>query len=752
MNKTSFKILLMFFITLYAIIQTTCKKLEKPMLVATGEITSILYNSAEASGQVIDLGESAIQCGHCYGTSSNVSISGSKTQIDAPPVGGFTSQLSNLEAGTKYYIKAYLSNGTETVYGKEISFTTISASIPNILSSDITSITDTSARSGGNIKDDGGASITGRGVCWSTSTNPTTADYKTEDGPGTGNFTSSITGLSANTTYYLRAYAVNSVGPAYGNELSFTTTSGPLFPPTAATAAATSVTNTTATLNGAVNANGSSTIVTFEYGTTNLYGYIATAMQSPADGANTTAVHVVLTGLTAGTLYHFRIKAVSSVGTTYSDELSFTTQQLPESNTNLATQVSHSTATLNATINATNLSTTVIFEYGTTPAYGTTVTASPNPVIGGNTTGVIANITGLECNNTYYFRVSASNSSGTVFGDQLSFSTTQCLTVPSVTTTSISNITASSVQGGGFVTDDGGAIVTEKGLCWSTNPDPTVPSINSTNAGSEKGSFSSSISGLNRLTLYYLRAYATNSEGTGYGEVISFKTLWDNSTFSDLDGNIYNTVQIGDQIWMAENLMVTRFPNGNPISLVSSAATWDAFTYTGADKAYCYYDNSATNLNTYGALYTWAAAMNGKASSDNNPSNVQGVCPTGWHLPSDSEWKELETALGMSPSVLDDFGNRGTDEGSKLKEAGTAHWSAPNTGANNQSGFTAIPGGQRTSTGAFAGDNNGAYFWSSTLSSTQFVINRNLSWGATTVNRSTSASILYGLSVRCVKD
>jgi uncharacterized protein (TIGR02145 family) len=119
------------------------------------------------------------------------------------------------------------------------------------------------------------------------------------------------------------------------------------------------------------------------------------------------------------------------------------------------------------------------------------------------------------------------------------------------------------------------------------------------------------------------------------------------------------------------------------------------------NKAYCWYNNSATYMDTYGGLYTWAAAMNGATTSDTNPSNVQGVCPEGWHLPSDFEWKELEIHLGMSQADADSRGYRGIDVGGMLKEPGISYWESPNTGATNQSGFTAIPGGIRDENGNF---------------------------------------------------
>jgi hypothetical protein len=134
--------------------------------------------------------------------------------------------LTNLEPGTKYYIKAYISDVNGTKYGNEISFSTPSISVPAITTTSVSSIKATTASSGGNINSDGGAPIKERGVCWYTTSNPTISNSKTSDGTGTGPFTSSISGLTANSTYYLRAYAINNMGTGYGNEISFTTSAG----------------------------------------------------------------------------------------------------------------------------------------------------------------------------------------------------------------------------------------------------------------------------------------------------------------------------------------------------------------------------------------------------------------------------------------------------------------------------------------------------------------------------------------------
>lgn len=219
-------------------------------------------------------------------------------------------------------------------------------------------------------------------------------------------------------------------------------------------------------------------------------------------------------------------------------------------------------------------------------------------------------------------------------------------------------------------------------------------------------------------------------------------------TVTDVDGNTYKTVIIGDQVWMGENLKAVHYADGEAIPCVESNKAWD--TLSAQQKVYCYYDNNDENENIYGALYTWAAATNDQNSPD-SPSGIQGVCPDGWHMPSDEEWKQLEIYLGMTRSEADRTGDRGIDEGGKLKEIFTAHWESPNLGATNMSGFTALPGGIRVRIGEFTGLSNTCGFWTTTESGNFNAYARRLHSDNATIHRSMYDKT-YGYSVRCVKD
>jgi hypothetical protein len=195
--------------------------IQLPVLITT-PVSNIRPISANSGGIiVIDGGSPVAARGVCWNTSENPTIANSNT-IDGYGIGVFTSSITGLTLGNTYYVRAYATNSAGTTYGNEISFTA-NPGLATLSTTAITSIAATKAYSGGNVSDDGGASVTERGVCWSTSENPTISDNKTIDGSGAGSFSSSLTKLAANTTYYVLAYATNAAGTAYGNELSFTT-------------------------------------------------------------------------------------------------------------------------------------------------------------------------------------------------------------------------------------------------------------------------------------------------------------------------------------------------------------------------------------------------------------------------------------------------------------------------------------------------------------------------------------------------
>ena len=232
-------------------------------------------------------------------------------------------------------------------------------------------------------------------------------------------------------------------------------------------------------------------------------------------------------------------------------------------------------------------------------------------------------------------------------------------------------------------------------------------------------------------------------------------TMYAGGYVEDIDGNRYNTVKIGSQVWMAENLKVTHYPDGTEIPLIEDYNSWGDLENNDTDDAYCWYNNDITNKDTYGALYTYAAAIGDNWQKDISES--QGVCPDGWHLPTDNEWKELEIYLGMSQAEVDKEAIRGGNEGSRLAD-GKELWRNGLLIQNEDfgiSGFKALPAGGRavdTASGNFGGEGVHTVWWTATNYFIEQAYGRNIYYGQSTINRFKDYYKCYGLSVRCVKD
>ena len=318
---------------------------------------------------------------------------------------------------------------------------------------------------------------------------------------------------------------------------------------------------------------------------------------------------------------------------------------------------------------------------------------------------------------------------------------------PVVTTLPPTDVTQTTATINGEVTSDGGAAITERGFYWSetnTNPGPTTGGTKVTVSGTT-GNFNRNLSGLKSKTTYYYRAFATNAQGISTGIVLSFTTNkeqgGETGTLTDSrDNKTYNTVKIGDQVWMAENLAY--LPAVNPAS--SGSRTGKHYYVSGYNGTDVNAANATDNYKTYGVLYNWPAALT--------------ACPSGWHLPSDSEWTQLENYLSDNGYNYDGTIGGGSKKFAKSMAATTLWNTSSATGAignnlsaNNSSGFSGLPGGGRSGSGNFDHVGDFGYWWSAAKGSISYAWNRYLYYGSSTMYRY-GGSKEYGFSVRCVRD
>ena len=569
--------------------------------------------------------------------------------------GKYTAQLTDLQDNTTYYIRYAVSNKYSSVVTTEVkAFTTDkqptsdpsnpsdpAIELPTVTTSVATQVTATTAVTGGYVTNDGGAEVTERGVCIATISNPTTANTKILAGSGTGEFTCDITGLQEGTKYYVRAYAVNSVGTAYGEEVVFTTSVTGV--PTVSTTQPSQITETTAVAGGNVTSDGGASVS--ERGVV----YSISANPSITDlsstivrsGNGTGAFTCNLSNLQAGTTYYVRAYAINSKGTAYGDEISFTTAlpiTLATVTTASITQITETTAVAGGTV--TNDGNASVTERGVCISTVSNPTTSNTKITAGSGTGSFTcNLTGLQPNTTYYIRAYAINSKGTAYGEEVTFTTNKQVVLPSVITAAITQITETTAVAGGNVTSDGGASVTECGVVYSTNPSPVITNLNNTirPCGSGTGSFTYNMTGLQPSTTYYIRAYAVNSKGTAYGEEVSFTTKEQSSTPSNGTENGYAYVDLGLSVkWATMNVGASKpeeYGDYFAWGETTTKSTYDWSTYKWCNGS----SSTLTKYNTSSDYGTVDNKTQLELSDDAARANWGGS----WRMPTDAEWTEL---------------------------------------------------------------------------------------------------------------
>ena len=444
---------------------------------------------------------------------------------DGSGTGDFTSNISELRPSTTFYVRAYAKVGDVILYGDEKTFTTPVPVPPTVETNTVTSVGVFSATVSGNVQYDGGAEVITKGVCWSKIANPTIdgnhEEFEGVDGVA-NSFSIVIDGLEAAETYYVRTYAQNSVGVGYGEQLNFTTLDGVIM---LITNEVFNITATTAASGGYITTDGGTPIST--------RGVVWSTSQNPtvdsnqgitSNGTGTGNYISNLTDLTPGVTYYVRAYSTNSVGTSYGNQQFFTTLDgIITLTTTAVTSITATTASSGGNITSDGGAT--ITTRGTVWSASQDPTVEINQGITSNGIGIgtfSSNLTNLTPNTTYYVRAYASNSLGMIYGNQHIFTTTDGL--PTISTNAVNIITDTTAISGGNVTSHGGFAITARGVVWSTSQNPTINSnLGITSNGMGTGTFTSNLTGLLLNSTYFVRAYATNSMGTSYGDQIVYE-------------------------------------------------------------------------------------------------------------------------------------------------------------------------------------------------------------------------------------
>ena len=432
-----------------------------------------------------------------------------KTETDLSGGTNYTIISSNELLSVPYALYAASSGGNAT------------GSIPIVQTGSFSGISYTTATASANLISNNGKIILAKGICLSVNANPTEADAVIVPGNSLGTYTSSFTNLLPNTTYYIRAFAISTAGTAYGHVTNFTTL--PLSLPILITDTLSNISNQSAFAKATITDDGGSAITErgFCVSTSSMPTVNDTKIQV---NASSLSYNSTITSLLTNTIYYIRAYAVNAQGTNYGNQQLFTTISLPlpTITTTASTNIEYTTVSVGGQI--TSDGGTAVTQRGI--CYSTNPNPSINEMninVGAGMGTYTVTINNLIPNTTYYAKAYASSLAGTAYGNEISF-TTLALTIPQIATFNIAGIGGTSANSGGNVTNSGGSIVTARGLCWSTNANPTISDSLSLN-GSGLGTFTTVLNGLTMNTTYYVRAYATNAQGTGYGNELSFTSL-----------------------------------------------------------------------------------------------------------------------------------------------------------------------------------------------------------------------------------
>ena len=755
--------------------------------VQTDSVINVLGVSATAIGTVTDGGGTTLVFGGiCWGTQHNPSLSDNYLSSGIG-VNSYTSQLTGLSPNTTYYVRAFATNNAGTVYGAELTFTTL-ITLPSVTTEKVIAINGTAATSGGDVTSDGGDSVSARGVCWSISSNPTISSAHTVDGSGTGAFASSITGLVPGQTYYVRSYATNTLGTAYGDEITYTSPTVP----TVITDSIVSITSSTAVAANNITSDGGAppTARGICYG---LSASPTLVNNYTTDGSGTGTYLSTITGLSPTTMYFTRAYATNIAGTGYdntpfnfyyddgynwwsvSGEGGFILTAPLASSYDTA----HCPGIPTVTDNDGNVYNTI--QIGTqcwmkenlrTTTYGSNISIP----LGTTTSSTVAyryypdNDSSNVKDYGYLYNGTAALlticpagwhvPTGGELGLLASYAATKSSYNIGTFVLSLSSKAVASTTGWTNQTQlgPGNTQVGNNVTGFTAMPAGYYESGNYYNIHNYACFWSSSYTS-NYIFGRYLYGTSFDFSNTNfqYASARSIRCIKDNSyqdgqpcpgatTVTDLDNNVYNTVQIGAQCWMKENLRTTQYPDGTSITFGNGG--------TSTSTGYCYHvNNNSANDVTFGLLYNWSAAMNYASSSAAVPSGVRGICPNGWHIPSRNEFMALINYVGSGQYLC----NSNAVTGQPL--ASNSNWNyysstcavGYNLSSNNATGYSAQPAGWFNSSYNYI--NTRSYIWSTTEPySGDYSYCFYMSNSSSSADYYNTYNKYYGMSVRCLKD
>ena len=574
----------------------------------TNAATSVTNIAAISGGNITSDGGTPVTArGICWSTSPNPTVSNSTTN-NGTGTGAFTSNISGLLGSTVYYVRSYAVNTTGIAYGNQVTFTTPVPTPPSLTTTAFSSITSVSVATGGSIVNNGGALVTARGVVWDTLTNPLVTKNRSINGSTNDIFPDTIRGLAGSRLYYVRSYATNSAGTAYGNELNFTTLTPVV--PTVTINPIDLITNISARSGGAITSDGGAAILS--------KGIVWSTFPNPTisnskttDGSGLAPFTSQLTGLFGDSIYYVRAYATNATGTGYSSQLNFTatTAVLATITTTPITSITFNSAISggNVTANGGGVISArgVVWNIATMP----TVSLSTKTTDGSGTGVFSSSLTSLTPpGTTYYVRSYVTNNVGTAYGNEITFTT--LAVAPTVVTKPVTAITSTSATSGGTITLTGGAIHSEKGVVYGTATNPTI--LNTKLVDNTVGlDWVSNIIGLTGNTKYYVRAYATNVIGTSYGVLDSFTTspiiptltttiVTAITQISSVSGG--NISSNGGSAILARGIVWSK--TVNPVLGTPSSTSTDGATATGA------FTSNVTNISSGITYYVRAYATN----------------------------------------------------------------------------------------------------------------------------------------------